>query len=264
MKKKLFGLLALSIIAINGLMALPAFAGTPSNDTSALQGACSALGGHFSVTNGSSSGLSWTCNGASLSGTTKDTGTIQSACSTLGGSFSVSNGNSSGVQWTCQGAHTSGTASNGNGGGGGSGGGSGSGTGTGTGTGSGSGSSSGDSGSGSGGNTLTPGQARQSSGHKCGGVSTSMIDCSDSSDGSAIFEILGIALNIATYGVGAAAVLGVIITGYQYMSARDNSAQVVKAKNRLLQVVIGLVIWILFWGVLQFLLPGGLFADGSK
>jgi hypothetical protein len=99
--------------------------------------------------------------------------------------------------------------------------------------------------------------------NKCGGVATSLISCSDTGDGSAIFDVLAIALNIVTYGVGAAAILGVVITGYQYMTARDNSAQVAKAKNRLLQVVIGLVIWVLFWGVLQFLLPGGLFANGS-
>ena len=84
-----------------------------------------------------------------------------------------------------------------------------------------------------------------------------------SSDGTAIFDILSIALNIATFGVAAAAIIGIIISGYQYMSARDNSAAVVKAKNRILQVVIGLVIWGLFWGVLQFLLPGGLFANGG-
>lgn len=97
----------------------------------------------------------------------------------------------------------------------------------------------------------------------CGGVPTSLIKCSSAEDGTAIFNVLAIALNVVTYGVGAAAILGVIITGYQYMSARDNVAQVAKAKNRLLQVVIGLAVWILFWGVLQFLLPGGLLANGS-
>ena len=97
----------------------------------------------------------------------------------------------------------------------------------------------------------------------CGGVPTALINCSSGSNGDAIFDVLALGLQIVTYGVGAAAVIGVIITGYQYMTARDNAGQVVKAKNRLLQVVIGLVIWVLFWGVLQFLLPGGLFGDGS-
>ena len=82
-------------------------------------------------------------------------------------------------------------------------------------------------------------------------------------DGSAMFDILGMVLSVVTYGVGAAAIIGVLITGYQYITARDNSAQVMKAKNRLFQIVIGLVVWVMIWGILQFLLPGGLFADGS-
>ncbi|MBR1875112.1 hypothetical protein IJ798_01895 [Candidatus Saccharibacteria bacterium] len=92
---------------------------------------------------------------------------------------------------------------------------------------------------------------------------TALIKLNNCEKGEAIFDILSIALNIATFGVAAAAIIGIIISGYQYMSARDNSAAVVKAKNRILQVVIGLVIWGLFWGVLQFLLPGGLFANGG-
>ena len=82
-------------------------------------------------------------------------------------------------------------------------------------------------------------------------------------DGSAMFDILGMVLSVVTYGVGAAAIIGVLITGYQYITARDNSAQVMKAKKRLFQIVIGLVVWVMIWGILQFLLPGGLFADGS-
>jgi len=99
---------------------------------------------------------------------------------------------------------------------------------------------------------------------ECGGVKTALIKCdSASADGSALFDVLTIALNVFTYGVGSAAVIGVIITGIQYMMARDNAGQVAAAKNRLLQIVLGLFIWVLFWGVLQFLLPGGLFADGN-
>lgn len=93
---------------------------------------------------------------------------------------------------------------------------------------------------------------------------TSILDICPGNNGEGIFDILGLGLSIVTYGVGAAAVIGVIISAYQYITARDNAAQVAKAKNRILQIVIGLVIWVLIWGILQFLLPGGLFADGSK
>ena len=92
---------------------------------------------------------------------------------------------------------------------------------------------------------------------------TAILNISGCTDGSGIFEILALGLSIVTYGVGAAAVIGVIISAYQYITARDNSAQVAKAKNRILQIIIGLAIWVLIWGILQFLLPGGLFANGS-
>lgn len=92
---------------------------------------------------------------------------------------------------------------------------------------------------------------------------TSILDICPGSDGSGIFDILALGLSIVTYGVGAAAVIGVIISAYQYITARDNAAQVAKAKNRILQIVIGLAIWVLIWGILQFLLPGGLFANGN-
>ena len=112
--------------------------------------------------------------------------------------------------------------------------------------------------------TITVNREPRDTNH-CGGVETSFISCDDvAEDGSALFRLLAIVLNVVTYGVGAAAVLGVVITGYQYITARDNNvAQVAKAKNRMLQIVIGLAIWIVFWGVLQFLLPGGLFGNGQ-
>ena len=50
---------------------------------------------------------------------------------------------------------------------------------------------------------------------------------------------------------------------YQYITARDNSQVVAKAKNRIVQIVLGLVIWVMIWAVLEFLLPGGLFANGQ-
>lgn|SRR5574344_1387500 len=93
------------------------------------------------------------------------------------------------------------------------------------------------------------------------GVPTALLKCSSSSDGQQIFDILAIALNILTYGIGAAATLGIVISSIQYITARDNAGQVEKAKNRIFQIVIGIAIYAVFWGVLNFLLPGGLFAQ---
>ena len=82
----------------------------------------------------------------------------------------------------------------------------------------------------------------------------------DNGNGEAMFEILAVLLNVLTWGVGIAATVGMVIAGYQYMMARDDASKVAKAKNRILQIVIGLVAYALMWGVLQFILPGGVFA----
>lgn len=73
-----------------------------------------------------------------------------------------------------------------------------------------------------------------------------------------IEEILGLVLRVIVYGLGAAAVLGVIIAGVMYMTARDNEAQVAKAKARLYEVVIGLIAWAVMYAVLRWLIPGDL------
>lgn len=72
-----------------------------------------------------------------------------------------------------------------------------------------------------------------------------------------IEDILKLVLNILVYGLGAAVVLGVIIAGIMYMTARDNEAQVAKAKTRLFEVVIGLIAWAVMFAVLNWLVPGG-------
>lgn len=70
--------------------------------------------------------------------------------------------------------------------------------------------------------------------------------------------ILKLVLNIVVYGLGAAAVIGVVVAGIMYMTARDSEAQVAKAKTRLFEIVVGLVAWALMYAVLNWLLPGGL------
>ena len=98
----------------------------------------------------------------------------------------------------------------------------------------------------------------QGTGNSCGGVNTSIINCdNDSSNGGGIFGILLIILNVLTFGIGIAGTLGIVIAGVMYLTARDNEAQVVKAKNMLLNVVIGLAAYALLWAFLQWIIPGG-------
>lgn len=82
--------------------------------------------------------------------------------------------------------------------------------------------------------------------------------CTDvGTSGEGIFTVLSIILNVLTYGVGIAGVLGIVISGVQYLTARDNEQQMAKAKSRIINVVIGLAAYAVMWAFLQWLLPGG-------
>lgn len=97
---------------------------------------------------------------------------------------------------------------------------------------------------------------------ECGGVPTSVIDCEDSGEnGGGIFAILLIVLNVLTFGIGIAGTLGIIIAGIMYLTARDDQGQLVKAKNMLINIVIGLVAYAVMWAFLQWLLPGGIIGN---
>lgn len=80
----------------------------------------------------------------------------------------------------------------------------------------------------------------------------------DGGTGDGVWQILGLVLNIMTAGVGIAATVGLVISGIQWMTARDKEDQIVKAKNRIFNIVIGILVWGLAWIVLEWLLPGGI------
>lgn len=68
-------------------------------------------------------------------------------------------------------------------------------------------------------------------------------------------KLLSLVVTVLLYGIGAAAVIGVVIAGILYLTARDNEAQMAKAKTRLVEVAIGLIAWALLFTLLQWLIP---------
>ena len=60
-----------------------------------------------------------------------------------------------------------------------------------------------------------------------------------------IMNIVTLVVTILTGAVVVAGTIGIIICGVMWMTARDNEAQVAKAKKRMLDIVIGLVVWVL-------------------
>lgn len=89
----------------------------------------------------------------------------------------------------------------------------------------------------------------------CGGASTSIMNCEDGEGG--IWHIVNLVINIFSIGVGILGVVGVMVAGVQYLTAKDNQEQAKKAKNRLGQIVIGVTLYAVLFAGAQWLLPGG-------
>lgn len=89
-------------------------------------------------------------------------------------------------------------------------------------------------------------------------AATVTIDTAVLPDNWDIEAILKIILNVLVYGMGAAAVFGVVVAGILYMTAGDDPAKVARAKKLLIEIVIGLVAWALMFTVLNWLIPGGI------
>lgn len=81
--------------------------------------------------------------------------------------------------------------------------------------------------------------------------------CKDSREGKeAIGCVLNLVVNIMTYGIGVLGVVGIVLSGIQYITSQGDPAKMTKAKNRIVQVVIGLVIYAVMYAALVFLVPG--------
>ena len=91
----------------------------------------------------------------------------------------------------------------------------------------------------------------------CGGASTAIINCNDDSSGkTGTCHLLNLVIETMSIGIGILGVLGITITGTIYLTAGGNEERVKKAKRRLVEVVIGVVMYVLVGGVIQWLIPG--------
>jgi hypothetical protein len=59
-------------------------------------------------------------------------------------------------------------------------------------------------------------------------------------------------------GVGLAVVGGIIYGAYMYITARGNASQTQQGQNIIINAVIGLLMFIFMYAILQFLIPGGI------
>ena len=90
----------------------------------------------------------------------------------------------------------------------------------------------------------------------CGGVPTTLIECDEGGSGG-IEHILRLVIDILSIGVGIASIIGISWAGIQYLTAGDSMEKGQKAKRRIAEIAIGLVCYVVLWGGMQWLLPGG-------
>lgn len=117
---------------------------------------------------------------------------------------------------------------------------------------------------------FNPGVAAKDSKGSCAGTKTSIIkgdickgaskDAGKNIEKNAIWVILSWTVRVMTIGVGVAAVGGYIYGGILYSSAGDSPEQVKKATKVLVNTTIGLLLFGVMFGVLNFLVPGGVFS----
>lgn len=81
-------------------------------------------------------------------------------------------------------------------------------------------------------------------------------DALDSSNCGIIAYVV-IIINVLSALAGLVIVGSIMVAGYTYMTARDNAGQIMKAKMRIVWTLAALALFIFMYGLLNFLVPGG-------
>lgn len=97
----------------------------------------------------------------------------------------------------------------------------------------------------------------------CGGVKTAVLSCPDSFDGqggiekSGLMGILTVVVNIMAAAVGILAIGAFVYAGIIYASAGDSQEKVKQARGVITNTVIGLVLFVGLYALVNFIVPGG-------
>ncbi len=95
---------------------------------------------------------------------------------------------------------------------------------------------------------------------ECNGTSTAIIGdgcVEDNGKGSGVQHILNLVVEIMTMGVGILGTLGIVVVGVQYLTAGGDEAKTRKAKQRILEIVVGMALFVALSAIISFLLNPG-------
>ncbi len=77
----------------------------------------------------------------------------------------------------------------------------------------------------------------------------------DEGDGSSVKHILTLVVEIMTVGVGILSVIGISVVGVQYLTAGGDEAKTRKAKMRMFEIVIGVILYVVAYALMNWLIP---------
>ena len=80
-------------------------------------------------------------------------------------------------------------------------------------------------------------------------------DCADKDGEESIKCVLNLVVDIMSVLIGILGVIGITITGIQYLTAGGSEEKTRKAKRRLFEIVIGLAVYAVMYALLSWLLP---------
>lgn len=89
--------------------------------------------------------------------------------------------------------------------------------------------------------------------------SSGAINTNDDDSRSAFIDRVSTYIRWITVGIGVMAVFGLVISGIQYAAAQENPQSVAAAKSRINNIIIGILIYLTMFALLQWLIPGGVF-----
>ena len=87
---------------------------------------------------------------------------------------------------------------------------------------------------------------------ECGGVTTAILECEETAENS-VFNLLQLVIEIMSGTVGILGVVGILVIGIQYLTAGGNEQKTTKAKRRLFEVIIGLIVYAVLFAALYWL-----------
>ncbi len=77
----------------------------------------------------------------------------------------------------------------------------------------------------------------------------------DCGHGEAIISILNLVVNIMTIGVGILGVIGITLVGIQYLTAGGSEEKTRKAKRRMFEIIVGIVVYVIVYSLLNWFIP---------